>query len=610
MKEKRRAIWKYYRNFPMQKKLVFSFTAPIILICGIIAMIGILILSREYEKQLRYSVSQSCEQASNFIYNHIENMYYIAQLMDEDKDIDAILGKEEFGTHDTLAQSYREYYEVSNAFRDIEMAHSEYRIGVYLPDDILYSNNHYYFYAQSELMERTDYEEILETVQSGRIYVTIQQEERYSNRELIDTYIALLYSITVEREDEEVTYISRVAVPLDDIQNILSNAKTTRDTLVYLLNERGEYLTSSSEAEYESVRQSLPVSEIVSWNKQRIKGVTCYGVYEKIESYNWQLFSMIPIWDFARQTSFIGTMMLFITILLALAVFIISYFFSRFYVRRLSQLTDNMKKLEKGKLNAQIVLADRSEESGDEIDLIYANFNYMTERIKLLMKEHYKLGKSVMSAEIRALQAQINPHFLYNTLDLINWGALEHGAEDVACMARNLGMFYRLSLNHGRAAITIDEELRHVEAYVTIEKMHFPGAIELRMQVPEEILGYACLNIILQPFVENAIVHGIAEHPDIMECIITIAARKEGEDIIFSIHDNGPGIDVERIAEILDNGNTDVNHGYGVKNTNFRIKLCYGECYGVTYEDKPEEGTTAYLRIQAKRYEELEKMLR
>jgi len=316
---------------------------------------------------------------------------------------------------------------------------------------------------------------------------------------------------------------------------------------------------------------------------------------------------LVPKEEFQGQSRFIWFMVLLMTVLISFAVSIISFRLSRYYVGRLSKLNQKMINLENGDLSTSI--ASKADQSGDEIDEIYSNFNYMTNEVRRLMKEHYRLGKNVMSAELRALQAQINPHFLYNTLDLINWGAMDYGANEVAEIAKNLGQFYRLSLNHGRSAICIADELKHVEAYINIENVHFDGAIHLSTNVSDEIMKYACLNIILQPLVENSILHGIGEHAEINECNIEINGELIDGNIIFTIKDDGKGIDEDKVSDILEDYNSNANNGYGVKNINFRIKLCYGDKYGITYKSKIGEGTQVQIIIPALTLEQLELIL-
>ena len=175
------------------------------------------------------------------------------------------------------------------------------------------------------------------------------------------------------------------------------------------------------------------------------------------------------------------------------------------------------------------------------------------------MLEQYRLGKNVKTAELRALQAQINPHFLYNTLDLINWEAMDYNAPEIMEIARNLAQFYRISLNKGRQIVRVEEELH------------------LQIDADEGVEELACINIILQPFVENAIMYSIAKAPDRETCRIHIRAACEGQDLVFRITDNGFGMSREQIERIFEENSYDVSLGYGAKNVNFRIMLCYGE---------------------------------
>lgn len=595
-----------YRGLTMQKKLVLSFSVPLIIICMLITMVCSPVLSHIYQEQVQYSVGQSCSQVSHYITHNIENMYYLGQLIAQNGEINRVLGAEQLGQYSDMAEAYREFYEMNQVFNNIEMTNSTYRIGLYLPEQLAYSNNHYYFYPESQLQKRQDYEQMMDALNKGKLYYSVMEEAVQASVDQNRQYITLFASFIAG----EHTYVTKVGIPLDEICNVLKTAQITPNNLIYLLDEKGEMLAVSEKGIYEKLQGSVPTAEQESWNKIWVGNTQCYVIYQQVDHNNWQIFSLIPVEDYKELTSFVHWLMILVTVLLIVAIVVVSNLLSRYYVKRLAKVNEHMKNLENGDLNTQMNTSYYSRGTGDEIDEIYANFNNMAVRLQQLMKSHYKLGKSVMSAELRALQAQINPHFLYNTLDLINWGAIEHGANEVAEMARNLGLFYRLSLNHGKTAILIKEELKHVEAYMNIESMHFPGAITLQIDVPQEIREYACLNIILQPFVENAIVHGIAEHSDIIECTIRISAVKEEENIIFTVEDDGPGIEPEKLESILKESNSGKENGYGVKNTNFRIKLCYGDSYGVRYESHVAEGTKVFIKIPAYTYEELDEILK
>ena len=296
--------------------------------------------------------------------------------------------------------------------------------------------------------------------------------------------------------------------------------------------------------------------------------------------------------------------LIFFSILIVLSIFLISWVLGKYYTKRLVALNTRMKQVQDGQLSL-----DMEVEESDEIGELFRSFGYMTKELRKLMLEQYRLGKNVKTAELRALQAQINPHFLYNTLDLINWEAMDYNAPEIMEIARNLAQFYRISLNKGRQIVRVEEELNHVRAYVKIENYHFDNAIHLQIDADEGVEELACINIILQPFVENAIMYSIAKAPDRETCRIHIRAACEGQDLVFRITDNGFGMSREQIERIFEENSYDVSHGYGAKNVNFRIKLCYGEEYGVFYESEIGKGTTVTVRIPAMTPEEAERKL-
>ena len=253
-------------------------------------------------------------------------------------------------------------------------------------------------------------------------------------------------------------YICKVELLVSALKKVLQNANNINNGLVYLIDANGEILVSSND-EYLHQLQSvgnLPITKTTPWTELKLGGEKYYVGWNTISDSKWQMFSLIPINEFNKQSQFIFFMVLVMVAVLSIAVVIISYLLSNYYIGRLTKLNQKMKSLESGNINEGF--STKPVQSGDEFDEIFVNFNYMTEEVMRLLREHYILGKNVMSAELKALQAQINPHFLYNTLDLINWSAMDYGAKEIVDITHNLGQFYRLSLNHGRSAILINDE--------------------------------------------------------------------------------------------------------------------------------------------------------
>jgi two-component system sensor histidine kinase YesM len=251
-----------------------------------------------------------------------------------------------------------------------------------------------------------------------------------------------------------------------------------------------------------------------------------------------------------------------------------------------------MRKAEKGDLELISVRPGK-----DEIGELMESFNFMIQRIKILIEEQYKSGQEIKSAELKALQAQINPHFLYNTLDLINWTAIKYNVPEISSTVKSLSRFYKLSLSKGRDTVPISDELEHVKLYTDIQNRRFENKIILDIQVEDRILGYNVPKIILQPIVENSILHGILEKDD-KAGRITITGALQQDTIILKVSDDGVGMDEEAINDIL-NAKTDEIYGYGVWNINNRLRLYYGEEAGLLIRSEIGKGTEAEIRIPA-----------
>jgi two-component system sensor histidine kinase YesM len=204
------------------------------------------------------------------------------------------------------------------------------------------------------------------------------------------------------------------------------------------------------------------------------------------------------------------------------------------------------------------------------------------------------------------LQAQINPHFLYNTLDSINWLAIAAGADEISLMVNSLANFLRFSLNKGREFISIANELEQVRSYITIQKFRFKNKFDVIYKIDKEVLPYTIIKLTLQPLVENAINHGF-DGID-YKGLIEIKACKDHEYIHFQVTDNGKGADIDSLNKMLFDGGGEVvnDMGYGIRNVNERLKLYFGEDCGLYFEDSQYGGITASIKVRAVLFEQVE----
>jgi len=222
------------------------------------------------------------------------------------------------------------------------------------------------------------------------------------------------------------------------------------------------------------------------------------------------------------------------------------------------------------------------------------SFAHMVKMIQELMNRVKMEEISLRKTELKALQAQINPHFLYNTLDSIQWMCEQDKNGDAVKMVSALAKLFRISISRGRELIPISDEINHARSYLLIQSYRYKNQFTYEFDIEESITGYYCNKITLQPLIENAIYHGINGMVD--EGLIKISARAEGDDIIFLVSDNGAGMTTEQCEGILKKERSD-SSGIGIKNVNDRIKIFFGESYGIEIDSEPDVGTTIRIRF-------------
>ena len=583
------------QKLSMHKRMMLYFSVPLILVQILLCFLCYPQVVRHYREKTDYSMEQSVSQAISFTESYLRNMTYLANMVEDNGVIQNTLSADGFGEERPYMEQWLEYYELNKEFNSYEISNSIYRFCLYVPDEVMYAGNQYYFDGVSRLKERSDYVDLRYALNTGEDYGAISRERDGVDQQDTSQMVTLYHRIASKKEKEEELGICSISVSAKYFQDIMKNANITSEGLVYLMSENGRMITSSNSSILQKMQKKgilLNYGAELFMEKKKEGQKEYYITRQNVDGASWQMILIIPENEYEDQYRFLWLSAALMLGSMIAVIVLMSYLLSGYYVGRLKKLNVEMTGLESGNLNANLPITTEE----DEIEEIYHNFNGMVQEVQRLMQEHYQLGKEVKMAEVRALQAQINPHFLYNTLDLINWISMDYGAEEIGTLTWNLARFYRLSLNHGKSLISIGEEVEHVEVYVNIENYHFDNAISLEVDVPEELKSYACLNIILQPFVENAIVHGIAEKPDIESCEIRICARREEQDIVFSVQDDGPGVDVKEMQKETQQDIRTAQHGYGVRNINFRLKLCFGEKYGVTYLES-EKGTHVEIKI-------------
>lgn len=364
---------------------------------------------------------------------------------------------------------------------------------------------------------------------------------------------------------------------------------------LYITDQDGKLVFEESRFSGKNQNYDLTYSEFL---EQRDRGSTDYIILcEQSNTTGWTVWLYQPVGLAGEAMRPIGVMA-GVTILICIFVAVLAYFITSGMVSsRIERLTHFMQEVQEGSMDMQMESDDR-----DEIGMLYRGFGSMMKRIRTLINEVYLSKITQKEAELKALQAQINPHFLYNTLSLINWKALAAGEEDISRMTLALSTFYRTALNRGRNVLQVETELSNTRAYLEIQSMLHDGDFDYEIEAQTEILQCESLNLILQPLVENAIHHGIEEKTD-GRGKITVRGWKEDNCVWFMVEDNGVGMEQEVADKIL----TMESKGYGVRNVNERIRLCYGEKYAMKVESVVGKGTKMTIHFPARRLTNIQK---
>ncbi|WP_040950345.1 cache domain-containing sensor histidine kinase [Gorillibacterium massiliense] len=415
--------------------------------------------------------------------------------------------------------------------------------------------------------------------------------------------LTVLRKIPDDHDIRQFNGIVRARVKSTAMESVLNHAILTPNATAFLFNDEGELLGSSDKFAYsdELVKEvntlyTASDSQDSFYNDNYPIGGSRHllGV-QVIPHTDMKVALVVPYSDILQSTIKARNRIISIFLFVVPFMLPLSFFVAESATKRIRRLIVHVRKVKHG--HFQLAPLPVNE---DEIGELTHNFNMMVQNISKLIEEKSSLGREVKNKEMKALQAQINPHFLYNTLDLINVMAIESDAQDIKRVVDELATFYKLSLSSGKEYVTLESELKHIEAYVRIQNMRFEENVRLEFQVPRDLYDCRMPKILLQPLVENAILHGIMEKES-EEGEIRVAAWTDNGDLLIEIADDGVGMDADTLSAILRPAEKGERGSYGVRNIEERLQLSYGLQYGLKYYSSPGMGTRVVLRLPERR---------
>ena len=401
-------------------------------------------------------------------------------------------------------------------------------------------------------------------------------------------------------------YKAYLAVYFSDskLNSILSDNLSLEGSVSYIVNERDAIVATSDQSlsgiyrlDYDTIKESFMSSN--NFIERNILDTKVYAGFYSISNTDWFMVTILPAPPLIHESNHL---MLQIALLYAgflVLALIFANVLAHSITGRLSSVIRQMQTVRHGPPTPM-----ESPQTHDEIGDLIDTYNYMTRKMYELMEKQAKAAEDLRIAEFNSLQAQINPHFLYNTMDMINWMALQGQTEEISHAVQSLSRFYKLTLSRKKGISTIARELEHVTIYVQLQNMRYHDSIELITDIPDELSEYQIPKLTLQPVVENSILHGILEKESKSGTIV-ITGWMENEDIVLLISDDGVGIPPEILSTILSGKGNSQSGGtnIAVYNTHRRLQILYGKDYGLIYSSNPGEGTEVEIRFPAHREE-------
>jgi len=325
-------------------------------------------------------------------------------------------------------------------------------------------------------------------------------------------------------------------------------------------------------------------------------GETLFVSHSRSASTGWTYLNLTPYNQVFERIIFVKRLVVIVFGVIFILVILWGIRFSRSLTRPIDELIGRMKLAEKGNFaEANVLSGDDASKAMDEIGLLQRTFRLMIERINTLITENYSNRLLLKETEFKALQAQINPHFLYNTLESINWIAKMNKQTQISQMVEALGLLLRNSVSLKEPIVTLADEIAIVRSYITIQKFRFEERLVFSLEIPERYHHLKVPKLTLQPLLENAIQYAL--EPSIDGCSIWIRAYETENSLNLTVEDDGPGMPADTLARLRSGRLASKGNGIGLINIDERIKLSFGEAYGVQVESRPGHGTRIIIRL-------------
>ncbi|KQX48598.1 sensor histidine kinase [Paenibacillus sp. Root444D2] len=584
----RNRIKHFFRFKSIQSTIAVAFSCLIVVTIMVIAWMSYNLSTDAVKKNSRDYTYQLMGQVSSNIDSYINYMDNISRMVLSNYDIKEYLLKQVYlgaiGKEDLKQKISFQLNTVLNTRKDISSILIFGTNGQIIPYNEKIKLN-----PQVDPTEQSWYKKAIEA--KGKVVISSTHVQNMILNDY-NSVISLSRELSSDVGDEKLGVLL-VDLNYSVINDICNKIKLGNRGYVFILDANGNIVYHPEQQMINNNQKIELISQVMrtpgsSFVTSEGKNSRMYTI-KTSQSTGWKIVGVTYVDELVSNKNELQTYTFFGGIAFLIIAVLLSIILSLRISRPIKHLESSMKEVEKGNFDIQVDI-----QSSNEIGHLSNRFNRMTTEIKELMLQNMKEQELKRKSELQVLQAQINPHFLYNTLDSIIWMAETGKSKEVILMTASLAKLFRLSISKGQEFLSIFNEIEHIKNYLTIQEMRYKSKLDFEINVDKSILSYKLIKIILQPLVENAIYHGIRNNAG--KGHIQITGIRKGDRILLQVIDNGIGMSPEEIHNIYQKDCTSAKgSGIGVQNVDQRIKLHFGDPYGLHFESELGKGTTVNI---------------
>ncbi|WML27317.1 sensor histidine kinase [Neobacillus sp. OS1-33] len=585
--------WKRFKNSGLMTKLIITYTLITVIPISLLGYVAYTQYTRSIEEQVGEYIPKVLDQANERIADQLSEIRQLPDLLYNSNQVIEVLRKDTYQNNSSLlhdkfsVNSYLMNTYINGGNSDI--------LGVFILSKNRFfesSKDSYTGFEKKTLPLGQD----LDLKGKQEIIFPSQTTLKFKNNR---PYILLMSQI-IDTENRMNLGTMFIAVDLKFIKNIVENLETVNKADIWLMDKGGKIIYHTKPqyigrmnkdlVEYPQINGSFRTT---SEKESKLISISRSGPDQ------WILAHSVLLKNLTKRTDLVRNATIAVFIVVVLISLLFSLFLAWSVSRPIHRLSNLMKKVEKGNFNVDLPI-----ESRDEVGILAKSFNSMVLEIKDLIKQNYQIKLQQKEAELYALQSQINPHFMYNTLETIGMAVEEDEDDTVVEMVSLLGRMLRYSISNKEKMVTIEQEIQQTRDYLTIQKIRFEDRIEFSIHEVIDIKEYITPKFILQPIVENAIKHGLDHQEDFkIEIFITASGDSliEKQKVHFKIRDNGPGIPEDILSELNQYLQSDPmgkrDSKFGLINVHGRLIMMFGNQYGLQVKSEIHKGTEVTISI-------------